>query len=73
VKWQSHKARQVLTALLKIGWQIKRTKGSHRTLSRQGFDDYIFAFHDDDEIGPQMMSRIAKRTGLSPDDYRQRR
>jgi len=45
-----------------MGWQIKRTKGSHRTLSRSGFDDFTFAFHDDDEIGPKMLARIGKRT-----------
>jgi len=29
---------------------------------------YVFAFHDRDEIGPVMLARIAKRTGLSPND-----
>jgi hypothetical protein len=28
----------------------------------------VFAFHDDGEIGPRMLARIAKRTGLTPDD-----
>jgi hypothetical protein len=28
----------------------------------------VFAFHDDEEIGPKMLSRIAKKTGLTPDD-----
>jgi hypothetical protein len=28
----------------------------------------VFAFHDDDEIGPKMLNRIAKKTGLTPDD-----
>jgi hypothetical protein len=28
----------------------------------------VFAFHDEDEIGPKMLSRIAKKTGLNPDD-----
>jgi DNA-binding phage protein len=28
----------------------------------------VFAFHDRDEIGPAMMSRIAKRTGLTRED-----
>lgn len=27
----------------------------------------MFAFHDDDEIGPRMLARIAKRTGLRPE------
>ena len=62
------KARQVLAALLRIGWEQKRQSGSHRTLARAGWDDYTFAFHDSDEIGPVMLGRIARRTGLQPDD-----
>jgi predicted RNA binding protein YcfA (HicA-like mRNA interferase family) len=44
----SAKARQVLAALLRIGWVQKRQSGSHRTLMRVGWDDYTFAFHDGD-------------------------
>lgn len=66
--WPSTKARRVLRALLKIGWSIKRQSGSHRTLEREGWPDYVFAFHDGDEIGPRMLARIAKRTGLAPGD-----
>jgi predicted RNA binding protein YcfA (HicA-like mRNA interferase family) len=63
------KARKVLAALLRIGWTIKRqSRGSHRILSRPGLPDVIFAFHDREEIGPKMLARIAKRTGLTPDD-----
>ncbi|WP_310397397.1 type II toxin-antitoxin system HicA family toxin [Hymenobacter sp.] len=62
------KARQVLAALLRIGWEQKRQSGSHRTLARLGWDDYTFAFHDGDEIGPVMLGRIAKKTGLQPSD-----
>jgi len=47
---------------------IKRQSGSHRTLSRTGWADFVFAFHDDEEIGPRMLARIAKRTGLRPED-----
>jgi predicted RNA binding protein YcfA (HicA-like mRNA interferase family) len=55
--------------LLRIGWTIKReTAGSHKILSRPGWPDYIFGFHDADAIGPRMLARIAKRTGLTPDD-----
>ncbi|NJN05498.1 MAG: type II toxin-antitoxin system HicA family toxin [Rhodobacteraceae bacterium] len=67
-QWPSTKAAQVLGALLRIGWQIKRQSGSHRTLSRQGWPDFVFAFHDREEIGPRMLARIAKRTGLTPED-----
>ena len=68
-QWPSTKARSVLSALLHIGWSIKReTAGSHRILSRPGWPDYVFAFHDGVEIGPRMLARIAKKTGLQPND-----
>ena len=67
-RWKSTKARKVLAALLGIDWSIKRQSGSHRTLEREGWPNYVFAFHDNDEIGPVMLSRIAKQTGLTPDD-----
>jgi predicted RNA binding protein YcfA (HicA-like mRNA interferase family) len=70
--WLATKARQVLRALLRIGWSEKHTSGSragtHRKLERRGYPDYIFAFHDDYEIGPKMLARIAKHTGLKPQD-----
>ena len=62
------KARLVLAALLRIGWTQKRQSGSHRTLARPDWDDYTFSFHDGDEIGPVMLGRIAKKTGLKPAD-----
>ena len=68
-RWPSVKAKRVLAALLRIGWSIKRHKdGSHRVLSRPDWPDYIYAFHDDEEIGPRMLTRIAKHTGLKPED-----
>ena len=68
-QWRAVKARQVFSALQKIGWSLKRqTGGSHRVLSRPGNPDFVFAFHDNDEIGPRMLARIAKRTGLNPND-----
>jgi predicted RNA binding protein YcfA (HicA-like mRNA interferase family) len=66
--WGAAKARRVLAALLRIGWQLKRESGSHRVLSRVGWPDFVFAFHNQDELGPRMLARIAKHTGLSPND-----
>jgi predicted RNA binding protein YcfA (HicA-like mRNA interferase family) len=66
--WPSAKARRVLAALIRIGWSLKRQSGSHRTLSREGWADVVFAFHDDEELGPRMLVRVAKRTGLRPED-----
>lgn len=67
-QWPATKAKRVLAALLRIGWQIKRQSGSHRRLSRPGWPDYTFAFHDDAEIGPAVLARIAAQTGLKPQD-----
>ena len=66
--WGARKAKVVLAALLRIGWQVTRQSGSHRVLKREGWADYVFAFHDGEEIGPRMLSRIARHTGLSPED-----
>ena len=67
-EWPTTRAKRVLAALLRIGWSIKRQSGSHRTLSRPGWADVVFAFHDKEEIGPRMLARIAKTTGLKPED-----
>ena len=67
-QWPAAKARRVLAALYRIGWTLKRESGSHRTLSRPDWPDVIFAFHDGEELGPKMLARIAKRTGLTPQD-----
>lgn len=68
-QWGSTKARKVFKALLKIGWSVKRESGgSHRVLQREGWTDYVFAFHDGTEIGPRMLARISKQTGLKPSD-----
>ena len=67
-QWPSTRANRVLAALLKIGWRVKRQTGSHRTLSREGWPDVVFAFHEREEIGPRMLARLAKHTGLRPED-----
>lgn len=59
----------MFAALLRIGWSVKQeSNGSHRVLSRSEWPDYVFPFHDREEIGPRMLARIAKRTGLRPED-----
>ncbi len=68
-QWSSTKAGKVLAALLRLGWSVKRQSGgSHKTLERVGWPDYVWAFHDGVEIGSVMLSRIAKQTGLTPRD-----
>ena len=66
--WPSVKAKRLLVALFGIGWKLKRQSGSHRTLSREGWPDFVFAFHDGEEIGTRMLARIAKHTGITPKD-----
>ncbi len=67
--WPSTKAKRVKAALLRIGWQVKRQCGtSHCILARDGDPDFVFAFHDSVELGPAMLARLARHTGLQPDD-----
>lgn len=66
--WPATRARRVLAALQKIGWRIQRQRGSHRVLAKEGQANFVFAFHDGEEIGPRMLARIARNTGLRPED-----
>lgn len=67
-EWGSAKGSEVLKALIRLGWRVKRQSGSHKTLARTDWPDVVFAFGDSDEIGPKMLARIAKATGLTPRD-----
>ncbi len=71
--WPSTKARKVLKALRDLGWVEKSTrkkkrKGSHLQLKRRGWPDYTWAFKAGEELGPAMLKRIARHTGLTPED-----
>jgi len=66
--WRSVKAKRLLAALLRIGWKVSWQSGSHRRLTRPGWANYTFAFHDGDEVGPGLLSQITKKTGLRPED-----
>ena len=68
MNWPVTKARRVLAALIRIGWIVKRQSGSHKTLAREAWPDFVFAFHGGDEIGPRMLARVANNTGLEPGD-----
>ena len=68
MRWGSAPARRVLRALERIGWQEVRVRATHRVRRREGWPDDVFAFHESVEIGPAMLARIAKRTGLRPED-----
>jgi predicted RNA binding protein YcfA (HicA-like mRNA interferase family) len=68
MQWRAVKASRVFKALLARGWRVKRQRGSHRILGKQGWRDVTFAFHDREEIGSRMLARIAKYTDLTPED-----
>lgn len=71
-QWPSTSAKRVYRALLRIGWQEKQRVskgGSHKQLEHKSYShEFTWAFHDGDEIGPKMLARIAKNTGLTPED-----
>ena len=52
----------------RLGWRVKRQSGSHKLLTREGWPDYEFSFHDNAELGRRILSRIARHTGLQPED-----
>jgi predicted RNA binding protein YcfA (HicA-like mRNA interferase family) len=70
--WPSTSAKKVFRALQRIGWCEKpriSKSGSHKQLEHPNYPyEFTWAFHDGEEIGPRMLARIAKRTGLKPED-----
>jgi predicted RNA binding protein YcfA (HicA-like mRNA interferase family) len=68
-RWPSTKGRQVFRALLNIGCTVKARRGSsHLQLLHPKRGEFTWAFRDSEEIGPKMLARIAKHTGLPPED-----
>jgi predicted RNA binding protein YcfA (HicA-like mRNA interferase family) len=71
-QWPSSRASKVLRALQRIGWREKTrvsNSGSHKQLENPNYPyEFTWAFHDGEELGPKMLARIAKRTGLKPED-----
>ena len=67
--WRATKAKRVYAALMRIGWTLRKQVGSHRKLQRSGWPNFTFCFHDGEEIGPAALSKIAKDTGLRPEDF----
>jgi predicted RNA binding protein YcfA (HicA-like mRNA interferase family) len=66
--WRATKAKRVYAALIRIGWSLKKQVGSHRKLQRLGWKNFTFCFHDSEEVGPAALAKIAKDTGLRPED-----
>lgn len=66
--WPSAKAKHVPAAGRELGRPLERQTGSHRTPAREGWPDFVFTFHEGEEVGPRMLARIAKHTGLAPED-----
>jgi predicted RNA binding protein YcfA (HicA-like mRNA interferase family) len=71
-KFPASGAKKVLRALERIGWREKpriSKSESHKQLQHPDYEyEYTWAFHDADEIGPAMLAKITKRTGLRPED-----
>jgi len=71
-KFPASNARKVLRALQRIGWREKARiskSGSDKQLEHPDFPyEYTWAFHDGVELGPAMLAKIAKRTGLRPEN-----
>jgi len=63
------KARAVLRALLRDGWQIKRESSLHKILVK-GSRQMTFAFHDKEDLGAPAMRAVAKEFGYSIEELR---
>ena len=42
-------------------------------MKREGWADYPFFFHDSEELGPSLLAKVSKKTGLQPHDLQIRK
>jgi predicted RNA binding protein YcfA (HicA-like mRNA interferase family) len=54
--------------LLRAGFRIARTRGSHRFLRHDDGRTMVFAFHDSETIGPRMLARVLKDAGVGVEE-----
>ena len=66
--WPSAKVRRVFAALKRIEWRHDRSVVSHKIMKKDGWADYPFSFYDSEEIGPDILAKISKKTGLRSQD-----
>lgn len=66
----SLRSKRLLGALLKSGFVVARSRGSHRFLKRTDGRAMVYAFHDGETIGPRMLARVLKDAGLTLDQIR---
>ena len=69
-KLPSVRARRLLRAIIKCGFRITRIDGSYKFLRNTDGRSLLFAFHDRETIGPSMLSRILKDSGISIEELR---
>jgi predicted RNA binding protein YcfA (HicA-like mRNA interferase family) len=59
--------RRFLRAMARLGWAVRRTKGSHRILNDTHGRTLIVAFHAD--ISRNSVRRALREAGISEDDF----
>jgi predicted RNA binding protein YcfA (HicA-like mRNA interferase family) len=65
------KARRVLAAVLKFGWEEVHLKGSHHKLKR-GSVTKSFSWHDNDDLGPGALRITAKDFDISLEELKKK-
>lgn len=68
--WPSIKTHRLIKAMQKQGWELHHQTGSHRIFRKEGHEPYALANADHEELGPKIVSRIAKVIGLKPEHLR---
>jgi predicted RNA binding protein YcfA (HicA-like mRNA interferase family) len=63
-----HKNQARLRRAGQIGWTSKKQVGSHRKLQKPGWRNSTFCFPGSEKVGPAALAKIAKDTGLPPED-----
>ncbi len=61
--------KKVVKALMKMGFEVVRVKGSHHFMRHQNGNTTVVPVHSGETIGPGLMSKILRDCEITPNEF----
>lgn len=65
--WPSLKASVLERAIVREGFALARTNGSHRRYRHTDGRAFTYSFHGSEEVGHRMVSKVCADAGITPE------
>ena len=61
--------KEIITALIKVGFEVVRIRGSHHFIRHQDGRSTVVPVHSGETIGPGLMSKILQDCEITPEEF----